>query len=225
MLTRKCFSVVKTSRYLFCSTQNRFLCDKKPKYSSDDYKTKNNLQLGDIGSKYQPFKDEDSTVVIDAYEEKFKYVDFLHEEKETAEHDPFEGINLARKYLFERKRKTCSFVSVCTGGKTGVYEIEDLVAVLKRDNAENIFVASLPQEFKYVDYICIATGKSHRHMQALAQFVKRVYKKKRHSSDIVPSIEGENSKDWIALDLGNFSFNYCIEQQLDGLLLFIQLIT
>lgn len=76
------------------------------------------------------------------------------------------------------------------------------MAVLERDNAENVFVASLPTEFKYVDYICVVTGKSHRHMQALAQFVKRVYKKKRHSSDVVPTIEGADSKDWIALDLG-----------------------
>lgn len=72
------------------------------------------------------------------------------------------------------------------------------------ENAEDIFVASVPPEYKYVDYICITTTKSNRHMQALIQFVRRVYKQKRHKSDVVPRTEGGESKDWIALDLGMF---------------------
>lgn len=97
MLTRKSFSAVKSLGSLICSRQNRFLSDKKPKQSSKECDSQSNLQLGDIGSKYQPFKDEDSGIIVDAYEEKFKYVDFLQEE--TVAHDPFEGINLARKYF------------------------------------------------------------------------------------------------------------------------------
>lgn len=50
--------------------------------------------------------------------------------------------------------------------------------------------------------MCITTGKSPKHMQAIAQFVRRVYKHKRDKSDVVPRLEGENSKDWLALDLG-----------------------
>lgn len=45
-----------------------------------------------------------------------------------------------------------------------MFEIEDLVDVLKKDNAVNLFVCTVPREMKYVDYICIVTGKSHRHM-------------------------------------------------------------
>lgn len=83
-----------------------------------------------------------------------------------------------------------------------MFDIEDLVDVLKRDNAEDIFVAKVPAEVNYVDFLCVVSGKSYRHMLALSQFVRRVYKQKRHSSDIVPKLEGENSRDWIALDLG-----------------------
>lgn len=83
-----------------------------------------------------------------------------------------------------------------------MYDIEDLVEVLRRENALNIFVVTVPPGLKYVDYICIVSGRSYRHMLAIAQFVRRLYKKKRNSSDIIPKIEGENSKEWIAMDLG-----------------------
>lgn len=74
--------------------------------------------------------------------------------------------------------------------------------MLRRENSENIFVAKVPENIKYVDFICVVTGKSQKHMKAIAQFVRRVFKHKRHKSDIVPRLEGENSKDWMALDLG-----------------------
>lgn len=75
--------------------------------------------------------------------------------------------------------------------------------MLKEDKAKQIFVASVPKDYSYVDYIVIVTAKSHKHMSALATFVRKVYKLKRHKTDMIPKIEGENSKDWIALDLGS----------------------
>lgn len=98
------------------------------------------------------------------------------------------------------------------GGKHGVIDIEDLVEVLKRENSENIFVAKVPREIKYVDYICIVSGKSQRHMQAIAQFVRKVYKQKRHKNEIVPKLEGESSKDWMALDLGKVYQYFILEK-------------
>lgn len=50
----------------------------------------------------------------------------------------------------------------------------------------------------------VVTGRSYRHMISIASFVRRVYKKKRKETDILPKIEGDKSCDWIALDLGNF---------------------
>lgn len=89
------------------------------------------------------------------------------------------------------------------GGVTGVFDIEDLIALLDQDKAKNIFVASVPKEYAYVDYIVVVTGKSQKHMCALATFVRKVYKLKKHQTDKIPKIEGEQSKDWIAIDLGN----------------------
>lgn len=80
--------------------------------------------------------------------------------------------------------------------------MEDLLDVLNRDNAEDVFVARVPPSMKYVDYVCIVSAKSTRHMIAIAEFVRKIYKKKRHSYDIIPRIEGKTSSDWMALDLG-----------------------
>lgn len=99
------------------------------------------------------------------------------------------------------------FVLYCSGGLTGVFEIHDLVEVLQKDNAQNIFVCSVPKELKYVDYICVVTGRSYRHRKAMAQFVRKMFKLKMNDTDVIPKIEGESSKDWMALDLGMFNFN------------------
>lgn len=91
-----------------------------------------------------------------------------------------------------------------SGGVNGVFEIEDLISLLQKSNAKNIFVTSVPSELQYVDYVVIVTGRSKKHMQSLANFVRKVYKLKKDKTDFLPKIEGEDSKDWLALDLGNF---------------------
>lgn len=44
-------------------------------------------------------------------------------------------------------------------------------------------------------------------MLALAEYMRRVYKYKRHKSDLMPRIEGEQSSEWVALDLGNIALH------------------
>lgn len=85
---------------------------------------------------------------------------------------------------------------------TGVFDIENLVELLRRENCKDVFVTTVPKEINYVDYMCIVTARSRRHVSALAEFVKKVYKKKRQPSDEVPRIEGKHSEEWIAIDLG-----------------------
>ncbi|XP_029156091.1 uncharacterized protein LOC114928890 [Nylanderia fulva] len=157
----------------------------KPGNPGEDDASKNaddNLATA-IGSKYKTFHDEDADVILDVSEELQKIsLEDINQQQE--DHDPYAGINLSH-------------------GTTGVYDIEELVTLLERDKAKNIFVASVPKEYAYVDYIVVVTGRSQKHMSALATFVRKVYKLKRHPTDLIPKIEGENSKDWLALDLGN----------------------
>ncbi|XP_022115549.2 uncharacterized protein LOC110993556 [Pieris rapae] len=102
--------------------------------------------------------------------------------------DEFDGINLER-------------------GKNGVFEIEDLVELLHRENSRDVFVATVPKHINYVNYICIVTARSKKHIQALAEFVRKVYKRKCSKSDYIPRLEGKDSDQWIALDLGNIALH------------------
>ena len=42
-------------------------------------------------------------------------------------------------------------------------------------------------------------------MNAVAEFIRKLYKRKRHPHDVIPRIEGEMSSDWMALDLGRYT--------------------
>ncbi|KAL4715091.1 hypothetical protein ACJJTC_012138 [Scirpophaga incertulas] len=135
-----------------------------------------------ISSKYQVINEKNSQVIENTHDE-------IHSEYiYPILSDEYDGINLNR-------------------GKAGVFDIEDLVELLQRENSKNIFVATVPSEINYVDYMCIVSGQSKRHIHALAEFVKKVYKKKRHDSDPIPRIEGKESNEWVALDLGNIALH------------------
>ncbi|KOX76414.1 Mitochondrial assembly of ribosomal large subunit protein 1 [Melipona quadrifasciata] len=90
-----------------------------------------------------------------------------------------------------------------TNEKQEAINLEDLRIVEKPYDPYEGINTKLPSELSYVDYIVIVTGRSKKHMQALANFVRKVYKLKKNKTDFLPKIEGENSNDWIALDLGN----------------------
>lgn len=91
-----------------------------------------------------------------------------------------------------------------TGGVSGVFEVEHLVEVLQKNNASNVFVVSIPANVRYVDYIVIATGRSQKHLMSIADFIHKLFKKKRRPSDNIPRIVNKKPIDWIALDIGKF---------------------
>ncbi|CAK9814589.1 Mitochondrial assembly of ribosomal large subunit protein 1 [Anthophora plagiata] len=165
-----------------------FSTSNKKYFEDDDNKGRRVHNLtGSIGITHKVFQEKEAEIILDVSEkqETINLEDLMSEEDQP---DPYKGINLER-------------------GTTGVFEIEDIVSLLQRDNAKNIFVASVPFELSYVDYIVIVSGKSHKHMIALATFIRKVYKLKKYKSDLLPKIEGKNSKNWIALDLGNIALH------------------
>lgn len=151
-----------------------------PKITNEKLQNPQNVPTA-VASKYQIFKDEDSTIILDIEEERQKINEQI--EIEESQPDIYHGLNLNR-------------------GIHGVFDIKDLVQVLQKDNAKDIFVCRVAKELKYVDYICVVTGRSERHRKAIVQFVRKMFKLKRNPGEIIPKIEGENSKDWIAIDLG-----------------------
>ncbi|KAI5743183.1 hypothetical protein M8J77_015467 [Diaphorina citri] len=143
---------------------------------------------------FEAIKNTSSTIIFDVDEERQlardnpDYVRLYQQPEELV--DEFEDINLER-------------------GITGVYDVEDLVDVLNKQRAVDLCVISIPPEHRYVDFIVIVTGKSYKHMLSMATFVRRVFKKKYdpEQGDKPPRIEGEESDDWIALDLGNIALH------------------
>lgn len=59
--------------------------------------------------------------------------------------------------------------------------------------------------------MCVATARSYRHMQAAATFVRKLYKIKRDRKGWMPKVEGKDSKEWVALDLGNIALHIMAE--------------
>lgn len=99
-----------------------------------------------------------------------------------------------RNHLLHR----CYFV----GGVHGVFDIEELVDILRRENAHNIVVIAVPPEYQYVDHIVVVSGRSRKHLLAMAEFIKKLYKRKKDERDYFPVIEGKEANDWMAIDLG-----------------------
>lgn len=141
---------------------------------------------GTVSHKYEIFQDRDANQIFDVEEERYRYQN--EQEPKNTEHDEYLGLNLNH-------------------GKHGVYDVEDLIDVLRKENAEDVFVCSVPKDIKYVDYMVVCSGRSYRHMLAIAEFVRHIYKLKRTKGEILPKIEGESSRQWMALDLGNIALH------------------
>ncbi|XP_018333273.1 uncharacterized protein LOC108742528 [Agrilus planipennis] len=180
-----CGRIIKRCYFMPITTVNLRNFSNQRNRGADDPQD-SNIPVG-LGSKYKVFRDDDSVEILDVDEEQLKNEEQIQKEK-LQEYDEYKGLNLER-------------------GETGVFEIEDLIEVLKRDNAEDVFVVELPKEINFVKYICIVTGKSRRHMLAIAQFVRKLYKRKMHDTDLIPKIEGKDSDEWLALDLGNIALH------------------
>ncbi|XP_020290500.1 mitochondrial assembly of ribosomal large subunit protein 1 [Pseudomyrmex gracilis] len=167
-------------------TYSKFSENKKGNCSNENETEKNiNHNLTATINKYEIFHDE-ADVILDVTEEQRK-INLEDLEKQQV-YDPYADINSTR-------------------GTTGVIEIEELVTLLERDKAKDIFVASVPKDYSYVDYIVVVTAKSQKHMSALATFVRKVYKLKKHPTDLIPKLEGKHSNDWVAIDLGNIALH------------------
>ncbi|XP_043647939.1 mitochondrial assembly of ribosomal large subunit protein 1 [Drosophila teissieri] len=138
-----------------------------------------------VQDKYKIFRDEEATEIFDVEEARNLEQELPEEEVEP---DQYYGLNLKR-------------------GVRGVFDVEDLVELLRKENVDDIFVCYVPENLKYVDHLVVCSGRSYRHMLSTAEFVRRMFKIKRTKGDILPRIEGDKSRDWMAMDLGNIALH------------------
>ncbi|XP_059484952.1 uncharacterized protein LOC132202201 [Neocloeon triangulifer] len=176
-----------TSSFTCCSTKKP--SDKNASDSDDDGVT------AYLSTKYKILSEDNAPLILDLELERKKAAD------ESTQEETFEK---TQKQEEEEEDEFSRFD--LTRGVRGVYDIEQLVDVLHSEGAIDLFVCKIPEELCYADHIAIITGRSVRHRIALAQLVRRVYKRKRNTNDIVPRIEGEadsGKAEWLAMDLGN----------------------
>lgn len=74
-----------------------------------------------------------------------------------------------------------------------------LVAILDENKAEDIVVVPLAGKSTIADYMIIATGRSTRHVAALADMVGEYVKER----GIMPRYEGKGNGDWVLADAGD----------------------
>ena len=92
---------------------------------------------------------------------------------------------------------------ISTGGERGVFEIEELVDLLQRENCRDICVLRVDPSLGYVDHMVVVTCTSARHIAGLAEFVNKVFKRKTGHVEGL-RLEGRKSpmEGWIAVDMG-----------------------
>ncbi|XP_041473740.1 uncharacterized protein LOC121422643 [Lytechinus variegatus] len=93
-----------------------------------------------------------------------------------------------------------------------VFSIDDLASILREENAQDICVINIPKEKQYVDYFVVVTGRSPRHLKAMALHINQQYKTKKSKEDPYVLVEGENTDDWICIDFGNIVLHLMSEE-------------
>lgn len=79
------------------------------------------------------------------------------------------------------------------------------ISILDQHKAERIVDIDLAGKTDIADYMVIATAQSGRHASALADYIKRFFKD--HEADIMPSVEGGQTGDWVLVDAGCIIFH------------------
>ena len=53
-----------------------------------------------------------------------------------------------------------------------MFDIDELAAVLHDENAVDLCVIEVPKHFNYVDYMVMVSGRSVRHIRAMAEYLR-----------------------------------------------------
>ena len=78
--------------------------------------------------------------------------------------------------------------------------LEIIEKSLDDDKAEDIVVIDLKGKTSIADYMVVASGRSHRHIQSMADHVFRKLKTAKHKP---LNFEGAGKSEWVLLDAGD----------------------
>ncbi|XP_062979807.1 mitochondrial assembly of ribosomal large subunit protein 1 [Elgaria multicarinata webbii] len=92
------------------------------------------------------------------------------------------------------------------------FSIDQMVSLLRQENAKDICVIQLPPEMKYSNYFIIVSGSSPRHLHAMAHYLIKMYKHLKTESASHVVIEGKDTDDWLCIDFGNIVVHFMLPE-------------
>ncbi|XP_023329230.1 uncharacterized protein LOC111701957 [Eurytemora carolleeae] len=144
---------------------------------------------------YSEYRDEDARVIYDVDEERT----LLREAYESGKDLVLDKDRKQKtKYKYDQISKS--------RGERGVFDLEDLVTVIKGEKVSDVACIRIPSEKQYADYLVIGTGRNPRHLFIASQLIKKLYKMKCSPKDtmaVMDGVEDKGASGWIAMDLGN----------------------
>jgi ribosome silencing factor RsfS/YbeB/iojap len=167
-----------------------------------------------VGVKFRPFKDEESQIILD-YDEETYGVRRDNDGNEIVIDEDHESHN---KYLYQEKKSPLNRALKLnlTRGETGVFDVEEVVELLNMEKMRDVAVIKIPAQLQYCDYMILASAISSRHLDAVTQYFKKMYKVKKDKNDPVLIIEGEKtSKDWKVMDMTKIIVHLMMEETRD----------
>lgn len=78
--------------------------------------------------------------------------------------------------------------------------IQQIYEILEENKAESITTINVEKITSMTDHLIICTGRSKRHVDAVAEYVKLAVKENEGFS---PNIQGQQGSEWVILDLHN----------------------
>ena len=150
-----------------------------------------------LRQKFQTFEERPAHVIRDWHEETYG-MRWEEKHRDVVEDESF--------YLYREKKKPQRRAEALDArrGVHGVFDIEDLVDALRSEKMEDLSVVAVTPEAHYCEYLVLVTAKSQRHMEAVVQFIRKLYKLKMRAGDPqLPETVGLKGKSsWRVIDMG-----------------------
>ncbi|QDG74594.1 ribosome silencing factor [Labrenzia sp. PHM005] len=78
--------------------------------------------------------------------------------------------------------------------------LDTVLASLEDSKAEDLVTLDIAGKSSLADHMVIVSGRSHRHVGAIADHVQRDLKSAGHGN---PTVEGQTTCDWVLIDAGD----------------------
>lgn len=103
------------------------------------------------------------------------------------------------RLLTAAHQETPATVSVHDGPEAK--ELSDFIlGVLDENSAQDVIEIDIRGKSSIADYLIVASGRSNRHVSALADYVQRALKERGFKELVV---EGQEASDWVLIDAGD----------------------